>query len=697
MAVLEQIRVKAGALVSIIIALALLSFLVDPSTLESALNSMSSKYDVGQIAGKTVSYTDFQNDVDRYTTINQIMSGSSVSSEAQQNQIREAAWQELINRYMFIKNAKAAGITVGEAEMVALTTGESASPLIAQNPAFMDENGNFSKEALVNFVNAASTDENLKVYWNYIQNTILTQQYYAKYGSLFNASLIDNALMMDETLASNNTTADVNIVMVPRSFDRDSTITVSGAEVKKFYNDHKDLYFKQNASRDIEYVVFEVVPSAEDIAATNDKVTEIYDEFAATENMKSFLLKNSDRSLSDHWYKAGELNDVATGITEFVDSNNSGVSPVCSKDNTFYAARIMATANIPDSVYVKHILLQGADAAKTADSLVTAISKGASFSSNVALFSADQNSAADGELGNIGWMTQTYMIPGFESVITAEVGKPFVLNTPYGTHVVLVSKKTAPVLKKQVAVLEKTALASKETFNNYYSQANRFATIAGGKLDGYKKAVDSLGVYSHALNRLTEATTNYGSVESAKEVTRWIFDAKKGKSSEIITVNNNFFFVVALKDIHKEGYAPVNDVANQIQQRLYEEKYAEKVCEEAAVKTAGLTTLAEVADKLGATVMENQQLSYAAINNYSIMDPALLGAVAKAETGKLVGPVKGDTGAYYFQVNSVDKGEFFTEDDAKLLSSQKAQYNSQRLLPVMMEKADVKDNRARFY
>ena len=59
MAVLQNIRVKFGLAISIIIALALLSFIIDPNTLESALSSMSSKYDVGQIAGKRVSYTDF--------------------------------------------------------------------------------------------------------------------------------------------------------------------------------------------------------------------------------------------------------------------------------------------------------------------------------------------------------------------------------------------------------------------------------------------------------------------------------------------------------------------------------------------------------------------------------------------------------------------------------------------------------------
>ena len=40
---------------------------------------------------------------------------------------------------------------------------------------------------------------------------------------------------------------------------------------------------------------------------------------------------------------------------------------------------------------------------------------------------------------------------------------------------------------------------------------------------------------------------------------------------------------------------------------------------------------------------------------------------------------------------------FFTEDDAKNAATQMNSYNSQMILPVMMQEADVKDHRARFF
>ena len=439
-------------MISIIIALALLSFIIDPSTLESALNSMSSKYDVGQIAGKNVSYTDFQADIDRYTTINELLSGS-VRDEDTQKQIRNAAWLELLDKYMFVKNAKEAGITVGEDEMLALMGGEFVSPAISQNPIFMDETGNFSADRLKAFIQNVESDESgqLRTYWNYLQNTVHNQQYYAKYGALFTASGNDNALQLTQAIEEGNTTADVDYCLAFYPVVPDSTVTVSSDEIRAYYKNHKD-FFKQKASRDVEYVVYEVVPSAADIAAASDAMNEAYDEFATTDNMRTFLSKNSEQPLSNYWYKAGELRTINSEIDDQI-FGGSKLTQIVTAGNSFFAAREMDNKMLPDSAFVKRILLQGDNAAHTADSLVTVLKKGGNLANLAVSYSADQASAADGELGSIGWMTQSYMIPGFEGVFDAKVGEPFVLNTQYGTHVVVVSQKTKPVAKKQVAIL----------------------------------------------------------------------------------------------------------------------------------------------------------------------------------------------------------------------------------------------------
>ena len=323
MAVLEKIRVKFGLAASIIIAIGLLSFIIDPSELVSAVNNMSSKNDVGIIDGKAIPYTDFSESVDRYSRINEILTGSSTHSEQEQEQMRNSAWQSLIDKYLFIKNAKAAGINVGDDEVVNLTTGDMVSPIIAQQPVFFDESGKFSPDKVAEFVQNIPSDQsgNLKLFWNWLQTTVYTQSFYEKYYSLFTGSNLQNSLMKNRLVSESNTTSDVDFVMVPIPFERDTTVTVSNEEIRDFYKNHKD-FFRQLASRDIEYVVYEVKPSDADIADASEKMKEAYEEFKTTDNMKTFISRNSESSFSNYWYKNGELEPINGDIDKYVFGGN---------------------------------------------------------------------------------------------------------------------------------------------------------------------------------------------------------------------------------------------------------------------------------------------------------------------------------------------------------------------------------------
>ena len=663
MAVLETIRVKLGVLITVLIAVALLSFIIDPSTLQSVSSSMSSKYDVGEINGKSISYTDFQADVDKFTTINEILTGGSAQNEQQHASIRNAAWQSLVDKYLFVKNAEKAGIHVGEEELLSLISGDLESPVFTQNPAFFDENGNFSKNMVLEFISYMDSDQTgrLNLYWEWLQEQAKNQQYYAKYNSLFTASNYANPLTLANQIADNNNTFNVEFVMVPMGYaGQDSTIVVSDSEIKKYYDAHKKFY-RQPASRDIEYVVYEVVPSAEDIEAANQALVNVYDEFASTDNMKAFLLANSDRQYDSRWYKAGELNSVAKEVNDFAfaDKKVEGVSPVITKGNTFYAVKVVEEAMVPDSVYVKY----APATVENVDSVLTA--------------------------SEATWLPQ---IAGFEDLMTAAKNSTVTVNG----MVFNVIDRTAPVAKKRVAVLEKAAVASKETVNGFYAKANTLATKSAGKYDNFVKAVAEESVYAHPVNKMLESADRLGAVENTKEVTRWAFDAKVGDVSNIITVNNNYFIVAALKGIHKEGYAPVAEVSESIKNVLYSEKAIEKKAAEVSEKIAGLNDMQAIAEALGTTVSTKDGIAFSSMSAQGL-DPKFIGAASVSEEGKICGPVSGNIGVYVYKVTGRDTGSFFTEDDAKTRDAQMNQYAAQMVLPVMMDDAEVKDNRARFF
>ena len=654
MAVLETIRVKFGILISVLIAVALLSFIVDFGTIQS-LSSTSSKYDVGEIDGKSISYTDFQAEIEKITAISE-MNGNPVQGDEALAMVRQQAWQQFINDYLFIPSAKAAGFNVGEEEMYQLLSGEMLSGFLMQ--MFQ---GQLNKELLVEIEAQVEADETgrMRLFWDNLLETVYTDQFYTKYQSLFAKSSFNNALAMAEQIKGNNTTFNVDFVVVPFGFTQDSTIVVSDKEIKDYYTAHKD-DFKQIASRDIEYIVIDIVPSADDITAANNAIAAVYDEFVAAENMKTFLLSKSERQLENRWYKAGELNTLSSEVEAFVNSAKVGdVSPIFQNGNSFYAVKVMESAQVPEQVQVKYTQA-GVEGA------------------------AEALAAAEPQ-----WISQ---MDGFEDLMTTAVGQQITIN---GMLFEVVATKD-PVAKKRVAILEKTAQPSDATRSACYAKANSVASKAGGKYEGFKKAVEEDGLYAHPYNRMPESASRLGSVEHTKEVTRWAFEAKVGQVSGIISIDNKYYVVAALKGIHKEGYTPVEEVAARIKPVLYQEKAAAKKAAEVAEKINGLTDLAAVAEALGTTVSTKEDVTFASFTSAGL-DNKFIGAASVAEVGVLNGPLQGNTGVYVYVVTDRSEGAFFTEDDAALREQQMSYSALQMLLPVMMDQAEVKDNTARFY
>ncbi len=682
MAVLETIRVKFGILITVLIAVALLSFIIDPSTLQSVSASMSSKYDVGEIAGKSISYENFQEEVDKLTSISE-MNGMPVHGEEAMAAVRNQAWNQFVDEYLFVPQAREAGFEVGNEVMYKMMSGEIMSPVLMQIFG-----GNMSKELLVQLESQVNSDESgrMRMFWDNLLKNVKTAQYYSKYESVLMKSNFTNSLMLTEQIKDNNSTFDVEFVMVPFGFAQDTTIVVSDKEIKNYYDSHKK-YYRQNASRDIDYVVFEITPSAEDIEAANNAIANVYESFASTENMKSFLLANSDRQYDASWFKEGELNRISRKVNDYAFSENASVSEVISEGNTFYGVRVMESAMVPDSVFVSQIYLEG-DSALKADSLAGAVNA-KNFNSLASKYSAVYQDGSDKQ-GMWLLLNNAMTLPGFD------MNEPFVMNDQNGKWVLLVTGKTSPVAKKRVAVLEKTAQASNKTRNEFYAKANTLATKSAGKYENFQNAVKEDGLYAYPVSKMAEGANSLNSIDNTKEVSRWAFEAKVGDVSNIISIDNKYYIVAALKGIHEEGYTDIKEVSPVIRNILHHQKLADKKTAEVAGKIEGLADLQSIADALGTAVSKKDGMTFASFTSYGL-DNVFIGAASVAEEGKVCGPLKGLNGVYVYKVTGRDNGAFFTEDDAKNRNMQLAYYAMRMYRPVMEEAADVKNNIARFY
>lgn len=695
MAVLEKIRVKMGLFITVVIALALLSFIIDPSTLQSTLSMFSSKYDVGEINGEGISYQDFQKRVEYFTNIYQITNGNANSSEETQQALNNAAWQNEISQNVLVPTAEKAGLRVGDDELFDLSQGSAISPVIEAEAAFKGENGEFSKERVVEFVKAINQDNTgkLAMYWDYLENNMKIDQMLTKYLSLLSKSNFTTPVEAKAAIAENNTSYDISFVVKPIGFAPDSTITVSNAEIKEYYNKHKNM-FEQPASSDILYAVFTVVPSQKDIADAEQAIAKEMEGFAAAENMKTFLSRKSDQPFNATYYKEGELSSYAQEVEDFAKSAKVGdVLPYFKNEDSYVAAKLMDVKQLPDSVFVKHILLQGEKAA-LADSLKNVILKGGDFAAIAAEYSADQNPNV-AEPGDLGWLTQQYMLPGFESLLFEQAGKVAILNTNYGTHIAKVVKTTKPVRKAQVALLVKEIIPSKQTYADHYAEANAFVQKCDGKLENFRKAAKEDAVYIAPALRVLPSARAIANYSHVREVVRWVNEAKVGDASPIITIDSKYFFVVAKTAEHVEGVAPLQEISTEIREMVALEKRKDKMLKEAAEQTAGLTSLEAIAEKLGTTVSNQTGVTFSTLTSQQL-DPSFLGAVAVAPKNQLVGPVKGEVGIFFFTLNNTETGAYYTAEDAQQKKDQFFAFVT-RMLPDIICKDKVKDQRYKFY
>ncbi len=695
MAVLEKIRVKLGVFITVLIAIALLSFIIDPNTLESTLQMFSSKYDVGKMNGESISYREFEKRTNYFSEIYQMTSNGN--TEDQSEVVSNMAWQDEITRLVVLPAIENAGIKLGKAELTELTQGSHISPVLSQNPFFVDENGNYDKSKLSQFIQAAASDETGKVanFWKFTQDNIVQTALLEKYYALLQQSMVSTPLELARDMEESNTTYNVNFTILPMTAP-DSSIVVSSDEIKAYYNARKDK-MKQPASKDVEYVVWEVVPSVEDVNFAQGEMDKVYPEFVATDNVKAFIQRNSSVPMNQMYFTPEQFTSLSASLAEFMNGNpavGSFLEPY-QEGNNFYAAKVMDTQMLPDSVFVKHILLRGENEQK-ADSLKAVASKSAeNFLAVAAEYSDDKNPNVE-EIGDLGWLTQQFMLPGFESVMTMPVGQVEKMTSQYGTHLVKVTKKTAPSKKYQVAVLCKEAVAGKQTYAEYYAKANELATASNGKIDAFNTYVKENNVTVYPAMNILPASRSFVSYERAREIVRWINDNPVGSVSSILSLDNRYYFVVAVTGEHAEGIVPLEQVAPQIKQTLSGEKQLALMASQCKEKTASASNLDEVAQILGTSITSRDGIAFSTLQPQQI-DYKFLGALANAKEGELNGPVEGQIGVYYFTVNGIDKGAFYTEDDAKTKKGQQFAYVMRALPYILSEQAQIEDMRYKFY
>jgi peptidyl-prolyl cis-trans isomerase D len=483
-------------------------------------------------------------------------------------------------------------------------------------------------------------------------------------------------------MKDNNLTADVDFVMLPVGFEEDTTVNVSREEINAYFNERKDL-MTQPANRDIRYVMLEVEPSQEDFEDTRAKFNELYEEFTTAENLKNFVALNSDAKLDTYYYKESQLDNNPEFKAVF--NSNDATSAMHEEENSYQAARVLDRRQMSDSARVYYALFPLEQEA-SADSLLGVL----------------RRSGLTPEMTELGWFTQeagaASGLSEFVPVLFAgEKAVKVKMTASQAWFVLYAAERTRPSTKVQFATLVKNVLPSENTYRDYLMRATEISDKTGGDARKLAEVAEEEKLTVVPVTHLTEDTRRIGACDNARELVRWVFDkkTKRGSVSDVIIVDNKYYFVAAVDRIRKEGKMDVRDVANEIRNILASEKKIEMMKADAASKIQGCNTLEEVAEALGTTVSHNDGVSFG--SQFQQLDNKFVGAIANAEEGKIYGPVAGDVGVYVFQVAKKNEGSFFTEADAATAVSQKGAYAANMLQAVLNDVADVKDYRARFF
>ncbi len=700
MATLQKIRDRAGLLIAIVIGLALLAFVLGDLLNTGSSVFVRQKMEIAEVDGRSISITEYEERVADLEEIYKINSGQENLDQATVENIREQAWQSMIQEYVTEDEFEKLGIGISDDEVFDMVQGRDPHPIIRQ--IFTDPQTNmFNRSGLLQFLRSMDQDQSgaQRTFWLYLERQIINDRALNKYNNLIGKGMY--ATRFEARLDHRQSNRRVDASYIVRRFNTvpDTAITFGEKDLKNYYEKHKYEY-RQEASRDIEYVVFDIVPSKSDYAAAEKWINDMYSDFASAENMKQFVSLNSDSPYDETNYKKEGLPDT---LQEFMFNAEIGdiFGPYFENDS-WKIARLAEINYLPDSVRARHILIQPtqqmpfAEAEALADSLAEAIRGGSNFAEIANEVSADNASALQG--GDLGWFEEGTMVKPFnDAAFDAEVGEIQVVESRFGFHILEVLNRGPEVKKVQVALLERKVEPSSKTYDNIYARAANFAG-QNRDYESFQEAAAQRGYNVRVATDLTAFQKNIPGLEYPREMIRWAFEAKENDVSDVFEFGDKYV-VAALTEVREEGYAPFESKKAEIELEVKKQKKGEKISREIEALMQDHQNLDELAREMDLLVQEAPDLRFATVSIPGAgIEPKVIAAAVVLDENEISKPVTGNNGVYVIGVNSITEAG---PEELELIRGRMLQVNNTQAnfqaIESLRDASDIEDNRANFY
>jgi len=662
MASLQKIR-NHGALLIAIVGLAMLAFILGDFLNSGSSFFNRSRENVGVIEGQKIHYTEYEAAKEQLTEVYKIESGRTDFDEDLYSQIRNQTWNMLLMDHTLRAQAEKIGMDITADELSELCIGENVHQIIRSRRAFADENGQFSRDAVVNLLQAINQDDadnaNLKqakTYWLYWEKAVRISYMQEKYTTLLQHLLKVNTL--DAEFAFNNRQHGVSAeyVMQPYFTVADSLVKVNEGDIKKLYKQKKE-QFKQTPNRAIKYVTFDIKPSEDDFQAAERLMTSLQEEFKTAEDVSLVVNTNSDimydgRDYSEETVPA-QFKDFAFGK----GAKAGDCTEILFENNTYAIARIMKNGySLPDSVELK------------------------------AIVEGDEDQ-------ELGWFKASDLPKNIaEPAFAGKRGSRFTVAQGMGEQTFEIMEVGKPTPKVKLAILAREVTPSSKTYSIIYNNAKQFI-VANPNAEALEKAAQEAGMAVIPQYNLTATTDKVGQLKGSRAIVRWAFDAKEGAVSDVFECGQQFV-VAALTEVNDGEYRSLEAVRAELTYEATNDAKAAYI----AKQLKGVESLEAAAEIMGQKVQSVERVSLAdnRLGNAG-MEPAVIGRTLALNANELSEPIEGNMGVFVVKAGAAnDIAEELNIDNEKAQLATRLSYLPYQAIQLIEDKADVVDNRANF-
>jgi peptidyl-prolyl cis-trans isomerase D len=705
MATLQTIRNRAGVLISIVIGLALLSFILSDLVSNNSLFNSGNKTEVAEVAGEAVPIALYEEKVNELIANYQRNTGKDATPDEETSQsIRDQAWEGLITDYVLANNLGELGITVNANELQDMVVGNNIDPQVLQIPIFKNEQtGQFDPNLVKQFLANMDKDETgaARLSWVAFEKQLEHSRLLSKYYSLVKKGLYVTSAEAKQYSEEASNLIDIRFAMKKYSDVSDSTIAVKDEEIDKYYIEHTYL-FDQEASRDIDYVVFDVLPSPSDIEKIRSKMEEIKIELITTTEIADFVNRNSDVPYAEQLFAKSSLTPPVDSLI-FAAQPGFVYGPYV-ENNVYKLARLMSFKNMADSVNARHILIgpnekRTKDQAKLlSDSIKSLIDKGGDFAMLAMQYSDDKGSAQQG--GDLKWFKPGMMVKPFEkAAFDGKKGDVVIAETQFGFHIINVIEKSAESNKAEIAYIDWQIEPSSETYQGMKTKVYQFAGTNTTK-EKFEAAIIKENLQKKVASNLRDNDRNIAGLESPREIIRWAYkeETKKGEVSQPFEFQDKFV-VAFLTEIREKGTAPKDQIKDQLTSLVRKDKKAETfITELKNASSAG--SIDGLAQKLNLMPQDATAINF---NSFSLpgvgIEPNVVATSCFIEKGKLSKPIKGNNGVFILTVTNKAKAP--QPADEKMAKMQLVNEVQSRVdyqaFEALKKLADIKDYRSTWY